>query len=147
MKIQIHSMELLLVSNNAKIRALQVEESKEHDQSSLHHARYDQHGVYIPMTKISEMCLLISTKLVNYRKRHTFGSSGGSNCTIQSTAGISKPRAATSVHRSVPDSALQNWKNVVVRLVCFCLPCKFTNICENLQEFVRIWRKKFKIRI
>lgn len=68
MKIQIHSMELLLVSNNAKIRALQVEESKEHDQSSLHHAQYDQHGVYIPMTKISAMCLLISTKLVSYRK-------------------------------------------------------------------------------
>lgn len=52
----------------------------------------------------------------------TFGSSGGSNCTIQSTAGMSRPRAATSVHKRVPVSALQNWKKVVVRFVCFCLP-------------------------
>lgn len=39
---------------------------------------------------------------------YSLGSSGGSNCTIQSTAGISKPLAATSVHSNVPDSALQN---------------------------------------
>lgn len=53
---------------------------------------------------------------------HTLGSSGGSNCTIQSTNGISNPLAATSVHNNIPVSALQNWKNVVVRFSCFCLP-------------------------
>lgn len=60
--------------------------------------------------------------------RRTFGSSGGSYCTIQSTAGMSRPLAATSVQSRMPDSALQNWKNVVVRFVCFCLPCA-TEIC------------------
>lgn len=54
----------------------------------------------------------------------TLGSSGGSYCTIQSTSGMSSPRAATSVHSRMPESALQNWKKVVVRLVCFCLPCE-----------------------
>lgn len=52
----------------------------------------------------------------------TFGSSGGSYWTIQSTSGMSSPLAATSVHSRMPESALQNWKKVVVRLVCFCLP-------------------------
>lgn len=52
----------------------------------------------------------------------TLGSSGGSYWTIQSTSGMSRPRAATSVHSRMPESALQNWKKVVVRLVCFCLP-------------------------
>lgn len=52
----------------------------------------------------------------------TLGSSGGSNWTIQSTSGMSRPRAATSVHSSVPDVALMNSKNVVVRFCCFCLP-------------------------
>jgi hypothetical protein len=51
-----------------------------------------------------------------------FGSSGGSYWTIQSTSGMSRPLAATSVHKRMPDWALQNWKNVVVLLVCFCLP-------------------------
>jgi hypothetical protein len=41
---------------------------------------------------------------------------------IQSTLGISRPRAATSVHKRVPDGALQNSKKVVVRFCCFCLP-------------------------
>lgn len=53
---------------------------------------------------------------------YTLGSSGGSYWTIQSTSGISSPRAATSVHKRMPESALQNWKKVVVRLVCFCFP-------------------------
>ena len=57
------------------------------------------------------------------KKKHTFGSSGGSNCTIQSTSGISKPLAATSVHNNMPLSAEQNSKNVLVRFCCFCLPC------------------------
>jgi hypothetical protein len=58
---------------------------------------------------------------------YSLGSSGGSYCTIQSTAGMSRPRAATSVHSSLPVSALQNWKNVVVRFVCFCFPCTHQN--------------------
>jgi len=52
----------------------------------------------------------------------TLGSSGGSNWTIQSTSGISRPRAATSVHSNVPELALQNSKKVVVRFCCFCFP-------------------------
>ena len=60
---------------------------------------------------------------LNYRSvPFTLGSSGGSNCTIQSTSGISRPRAATSVHSNVPELALQNSKNVVVRFCCFCFP-------------------------
>ena len=58
------------------------------------------------------------------KRKHTFGSSGGSNCTIQSTWGISKPLAATSVHNRIDSLALQNWKNVWVRFACFCFPCK-----------------------
>lgn len=57
------------------------------------------------------------------RWMYSRGSSGGSNWTIQSTSGMSRPRAATSVHSSIPESALQNWKKVVVRFVCFCFPC------------------------
>lgn len=41
---------------------------------------------------------------------------------IQSTAGMSSPLAATSVHSMIPFSALQNSKNVVVRFCCFCFP-------------------------
>lgn len=50
------------------------------------------------------------------------GSSGGSYCTIQSTCGMSRPRAATSVQSKMPDFAWQNEKNVHVRFCCFCLP-------------------------
>ena len=71
---------------------------------------------------------------------YSLGSSGGSYCTIQSTAGMSRPRAATSVHSRIPVSALQNWKKVVVRFVCFCFPCLYqnrsplvSNYSENLQ--------------
>lgn len=71
---------------------------------------------------------------------YSLGSSGGSYCTIQSTAGMSRPRAATSVHSRIPVSALQNWKKVVVRFVCFCFPCSYqnrspsvSNYSENLQ--------------
>ena len=41
---------------------------------------------------------------------------------IQSTFGISRPLAATSVQSKMPVSALQNSKNVLVRFCCFCLP-------------------------
>jgi len=41
---------------------------------------------------------------------------------IQSTLGISSPRAATSVQSRIPVGALQNSKNVFVRFCCFCLP-------------------------
>jgi hypothetical protein len=44
---------------------------------------------------------------------------GGSNWMTQSTAGISRPRAATSVAKRVPESALQNSKNRAVRVFCF----------------------------
>lgn len=32
----------------------------------------------------------------------------------------------------MPESALQNWKKVEVRLVCFCLPCGWEaeNVCK-----------------
>lgn len=49
---------------------------------------------------------------------------------IQSTAGISKPRAATSVQSKIPFSALQNSKNVFVRFCCFCRPCY--DMCEQV---------------
>lgn len=58
------------------------------------------------------------------------GSSGGSYCTIQSTCGMSRPRAATSVQSKMPDFAWQNEKNVHVRFCCFCLPYKKSVICE-----------------
>lgn len=128
MKIQTHSMAPLLASNIARNRALEVEESKVHDQNFLHHEQFDQHDEYTPVNLINIISLnewkIIDGKMSKNRMEtsYTLGSSGGSNWTIQSTAGMSKPRAATSVHKSVPDSALQNWKNVVVRLVCFCFP-------------------------
>jgi hypothetical protein len=53
---------------------------------------------------------------------YSLGSSGGSYCTIHCTAGISSPRAATSVQSSTPLSALLNSRNVAVRRLCFCLP-------------------------
>lgn len=72
-------------------------------------------------------------------KVHTLGSSGGSYCTIQSTAGMSSPLAATSVHNKIPDSALQNWKNVVVRFVCCCLPWNKFDINIKLKLSACIW--------
>ncbi len=42
---------------------------------------------------------------------------------IQSTSGMSRPRAATSVQTRMPLVALQNSKKVAVRLACFCRPC------------------------
>ena len=66
-------------------------------------------------------------------RRPTFGSSAGSNCTIQSTSGMSRPRAATSVHRRIPDLALQNSKKVVVRLCCFCFPCWY------IWQYIILW--------
>ena len=57
------------------------------------------------------------------RWMYDFGSSGGSYCTIQSTRGMSRPRAATSVQRSTAVCAWQNWRKVVVRRACFCFPC------------------------
>lgn len=67
---------------------------------------------------------------------YSLGSSGGSYCTIQSTAGISRPRAATSVQSKIPVSALQNWKNVVVRFVCFCFPCSQHNKPPLLSNYI-----------
>ena len=58
------------------------------------------------------------------RWMYDFGSSGGSYCTIQSTAGMSSPRAATSVQSRIPVSAEQNSKKVAVRLFCFWSPCR-----------------------
>lgn len=43
---------------------------------------------------------------------------------IQSTRGMSRPRAATSVQSRIPVGALQNSKKVLVRFCCFCLPWK-----------------------
>lgn len=43
---------------------------------------------------------------------------------IQSTLGISRPRAATSVQSKIPVGALQNSKKVLVRFCCFCFPCQ-----------------------
>lgn len=34
----------------------------------------------------------------------------------------------------MPESALQNWKKVVVRLVCFCLPCGEKRVGQNPAE-------------
>eukprot|EP00967_Tisochrysis_lutea_P153214 scaffold301866_cov26-Tisochrysis_lutea.AAC.3 len=47
----------------------------------------------------------------------------GAALTIQSTAGMSRPRAATSVDSRIPDDAEQNSKKVAVRLFCFWSPC------------------------
>ena len=60
---------------------------------------------------------------------------------IQSTRGISKPRAATSVQRSVPDSALQNSKNVVVRFCCFCFPYEPTSVRAQQENLGRTYVK------
>lgn len=50
---------------------------------------------------------------------------------IQSTRGMSRPRAATSVQRRMPDVALMNSKKVSVRFCCFCLPCyRRDSVCE-----------------
>ena len=84
-------------------------------------------GLYTSLNK----CQYVQFTDINFQRKkpeekkitHTFGSSGGSNCTIQSTSGISKPLAATSVHNNMPLSAEQNSKNVLVRFCCFCLPC------------------------
>ena len=57
-----------------------------------------------------------------HRWMYSLGSSGGSYCTIHCTAGISRPRAATSVQSSTPLSALLNSRNVAVRRLCFCFP-------------------------
>lgn len=67
------------------------------------------------------------------RWMYSLVSFGGSYCTIQSTAGMSKPRAATSVHSKMPDSALQNWKNTDVRLACFCLPYKTEYYVKSIE--------------
>ena len=57
------------------------------------------------------------------RWMYSLGSSGGSYCTIQSTCGMSRPRAATSVQSSMPALAAQKSKKVVVRLFCLRSPC------------------------
>jgi hypothetical protein len=61
---------------------------------------------------------------------------------IQSTMGISRPRAATSVHKRVPDGALQNSKKVVVRFCCFCLPWQ-KDVSDDL--VADIWGAHMKI--
>lgn len=100
----------LLVSSIVKSPILRVEESIMHDLNFLLRVQFDLHDECIP--KISNFHeFMISVKLEKYNlieSFNTLGSSGGSNWTIQSTAGISNPRAATSVHSRVPDSALQN---------------------------------------
>jgi len=53
---------------------------------------------------------------------YSAASSGGSNWTIQSTAGMSSPRAATSVASRAPVSAAQKSAKVEDRRACFCLP-------------------------
>ena len=68
----------------------------------------------------------------------TLGSSGGSYCTIQSTAGMSSPLAATSVHSKMASLALQNWKKVCVLLVCFCLPCTHNHTQKHGSNY-RVW--------
>lgn len=47
MKIQIHSMELLIVSNNVKIQLLLVVKLTKHVQNYLHHELYVQPDEYI----------------------------------------------------------------------------------------------------
>lgn len=55
---------------------------------------------------------------------------------IQSTRGMSKPRAATSVQRRIPEEALQNSKKVLVRFCCFCLPCVSNSVCELIVDLL-----------
>lgn len=43
-------------------------------------------------------------------------------CKKHTTSGMSRPRAATSVHNKMPFSALQKSKKVEVRFCCFCFP-------------------------
>ena len=56
------------------------------------------------------------------RWMYSFGSSGGSYWTIQSTSGMSSPLAATSVQHRIPCSAWQNSRNVDVLFCCFWRP-------------------------
>ena len=60
---------------------------------------------------------------------------------IQSTRGISNPLAATSVQRRIPDSALQNSKNVFVRFCCFCLPYPGGQYTFHAYEWTRPYMK------
>ena len=53
---------------------------------------------------------------------------------IQSTLGMSSPRAATFVQTKMLDSALRNSKKVFVRLSCFCFPYVQVSTCANVQN-------------
>lgn len=55
---------------------------------------------------------------------------------IQSTRGMSRPRAATSVQRRIPEEALQNSKKVLVRFCCFCLPCVSNSVSELMVDLL-----------
>mmetsp|Transcript_4961 Transcript_4961/g.17245 ORF Transcript_4961/g.17245 Transcript_4961/m.17245 type:complete len:205 (-) Transcript_4961:428-1042(-) len=55
------------------------------------------------------------------------GSCGGSYCTIQSTSGMSSPRAARSVHRSTPPALAANAASTPSRCVCLSRPCSADN--------------------
>jgi len=52
---------------------------------------------------------------------------------IQSTLGISSPRAATSVQSRIPVGALQNSKKVFVRFCCFCFPYTSALLLKSFQ--------------
>jgi len=53
---------------------------------------------------------------------------------IQSTLGISSPRAATSVQSRIPVGALQNSKKVFVRFCCFCFPYPSALVLKSFQR-------------
>ena len=58
---------------------------------------------------------------------------------IQSTAGISRPLAATLVQSNVPCVAFVNSKNVRVRFSCFCFPyTKSDGMSRAGREYVKI---------
>ena len=54
------------------------------------------------------------------------GSCGASNWTTQSTPGMSKPLAATSVHSKHPPAPDANRASACSRCDCFILPCNAT---------------------
>ena len=55
------------------------------------------------------------------------------------------PLAATSVQSSIPESALQKEKNVVVRFVCFCLPWILHTGMSKHKYNIYIFREATKI--
>eukprot|EP01139_Manchomonas_bermudensis_P000891 Amastigsp_a1050_42.p4 type:complete len:122 gc:universal Amastigsp_a1050_42:437-802(+) len=84
--------------------------------------RYRRNPSSVGMRKSSARPFLPARAARPTRWMYSRGSSGASTWTIQSTSGMSRPRAATSVQIRMPDSAPTKSRKVEVRFCCFCRP-------------------------